>query len=147
MSFTKKIMAQKTVEIIRLHQKVVLSTKLVLIWVSKLSKYHPSYSVSSSPFHHLIPTKNLPETFLTNQKSTAKSQIMVIKTSTEFDKIMSRNRYAKQALNFKNIWVRHKKGWLAFVRLKPCSIFSLFIIIIKYIMDKKSRKNWKLDET
>lgn len=86
------MIAQKTVEIIRLHQKVVLSTKLVLIWVSKLSKYQPSYSVSSSPFHHHIPTKNLPETFFTNQKSKANNQIIVMKTSTELDKIISKNK-------------------------------------------------------
>ena len=91
-NLTKNIIPQKTVEIIRLHQNVVLSTKLVLIYVSKLSKYQPSCSVSSSPFHHHIPTKNQPDTFLTNQKSKASSQIIVIKTSTELDSIISKNK-------------------------------------------------------
>ncbi len=109
-SFTKNIMAQKTVEIIILHQNVVLSTKLVLIYVSKLSKYQPSYSVSSSPFHHLIPTKNLPETFLTNQKSVASSQMVVMNTSTELVTTRSRKRYAKQLLNLSPMCKRHRNG-------------------------------------
>jgi hypothetical protein len=70
--------------------------------------------------------------------------MIVIKTSTELDKIMSRKRYAKQLLNFNPICIRHIIGWLAFVKLNPYSILFLFIIIsfkIKWIKNLRKTEN------
>jgi hypothetical protein len=71
--------------------------------------------------------------------------MIVMNTSTELVTIRSKNRYAKQLLNLRPICNRHKNGWLALVKLNPYSKLSLFIII--NIMDKKGKKNWKLNDT
>ena len=63
-----------------LPQKIVVSID-VSFFSSELSNIHFSDPSSWTSFHHLNPTKILPETFLTNQKSNALKMTTIIKTN------------------------------------------------------------------